>query len=408
MGKQILGQAFLRDLGAVSVSEAVAGIAAFLYIMVVSRRLGVSDYGLFQAVMALFSILTIFVGPLNLATVHCVSVSDDPQKSAVVGSLVRFSFWIGIACASLVVLLSSWLTGVLYGGIGPVICVAVLVALTAVLTVFYGAWQAYGAYTAYAITRIAESLIRLGVGSILVMAGTGASGAVLGYVLGTGSLLALSFARTRFYSFSRGRFDVRSQLETFVGILSVYGTIFFVGDFPVVLARSRLGAEASGLYGALYGLRTLVLPFCLASVAPLYARTVGVSSGHKPFLQVLVPILGLGGVFFLVGVFLPRLPFQIIYGTAFVGAARYMAGYGIALSLQMVSIITMFYQIAQKRLERVYLLVPVLILVTGAVWPGLSIPKLVLIQVVAWALYLLIVLGSITVRKMSSTRAGGL
>ena len=85
---------FLRDLGLVSASEAVVGVSAFLYAMIVSRSLGVADYGLFQAVMAVYSVLTVFVSPLSLATVHCVAVSDDGSRAGVIAAfLASLDYW---------------------------------------------------------------------------------------------------------------------------------------------------------------------------------------------------------------------------------------------------------------------------------------------------------------------------
>ena len=379
---------FLRNLGIVTVVHAVAGLLALVYNMIVSRRLGVADYGLFQAIMAIYSTLTIFVGPLNMATAHCVATCEDSVRPCVVGKFVRFALWVGGGCSGVVICSSLWLTELLHSSVFPFIWLAALVLATAVLTTFYGALQALGAYLRYAVAKVSESLIGLVVGSLLVVGGAGTSGAVLGYVLGMMSILLFFSLRRSFYSFGPSTYDAGAELRAFVNILIAYGLIFFVGDFPVVLARSRLSAELSGLYGALYNLRNLVLPFCLALATPLYSRTVSAPDGHKTFLQVLVPVLGLGAAFLGVGVLCPRLPFRFIYGAAFVKASDYMTLYGVALALQMVSVITIFYQVARRRLLLIGLLVPVVVIVIGMILPGLTIRRIIVAQSLAWASFL--------------------
>jgi O-antigen/teichoic acid export membrane protein len=379
---------FLKDLGIVTVSHGIAGSLALLYTVIVSRFLGVADYGFFQAIMAIYSVLTVFVGPFNMAAMHSVAVAEDASKPLVTGRFVRFALLVGGACTGGLVCLSPWLAVMLHGSVLPIIWMAMLVTITAVLTVFYGTLQAYNDYILYGVNKVVETLVMLLTGAVLVVAGASVSGAMLGYVLGLASVLLGFFVRRKRYRFQHGKLGIWSELGTFVNILLVYGAIYLVSDVPQIIARSRMDAEASGLYGALYNLRNVVLPFCFALAAPLYSRAVSGAEGQSAYLQALVPILGLGGAFLGVGLFVPQLPFRIIYGAAFVEAARYMALYGIVLALQMIATVTMFYQIARKRLVRVHLLVPIVSIAIGTVLPNLTIPRLILTQIAAWALYL--------------------
>jgi O-antigen/teichoic acid export membrane protein len=380
---------YLEDFGVVSGSHAVAGFVSLVYAMVVSRLLGVADYGFYQAIMAIYSTLVAFVGPLGLAVMHCVAVSAKASRPFVVGWFIRFALLVGSICAIGLACLAPWLSGILYGSISPIIWMALLVALTALLTVFYGAVQADNAFVLYGMSKIAESLIGLVFGSALVAIGAGAAGAVLGYVLGMAFILLFFFTRRGLYGFSKNTVDIWAERQVFAFVALAYGTIFFVSDFSAVLARSRLSAETSGLYGALHNSRHLVLPFCFALASPLYLRTVSLGGGHGAFLQVLALISILGGVFLGMGIFIPEVPFRVIYGTAFVRAAEYMALYGILLFLQMVCIATMFYQIARKWITLRHVLVPVIVIVFRMMLPGLTIQKLIVAQIMAWACFLL-------------------
>lgn len=396
---------FLRDLGVVSSAHALAGLFALVYTILVSRRLGVADYGLFQAVMAIYSTLTAFGGPLSLATIHSISIADDAVRPLVVGRFLRFAIIVGGICGGGLVCASHWLSGVLDSSVFPILWVALLIPVTALLSTFYGAVLAYNAFFLYGAVKVAEGLIVLSVGFVLVRAGAGVSGAVLGYVFGMLSTVIFFLARRQFYSLRKGAVSIPAEVRTFVNILLVYGAIYLVSDLPVALARSRLGAVESGLYGSLHNLRQLVLPFCFALSVPLYSRAVAAPIGHGAFLQVLALVSGLGGAFLAIGIFAPRLPFLLIYGPAYAEASRYMVVYGVALGLQMFCIVTMFYQVARKKIVRIHLLVPVVVLVTASVLPTPSIPRLVLAQVIAWGCYLVVTLVSSGVSRFSHRKA---
>jgi O-antigen/teichoic acid export membrane protein len=300
--------------------------------------------------------------------------------------------------------LSPWLAGLLRSRVYSIIWMAALVTVTAMLVTFYGAIQGRNAYGLYSVAKVAEAAMVLVTGSTLVILGAGASGAVLGYVLGALSPLLFFLTRRQLYTLCQGTASVRAELRTFVSILLVYATALFVSDFSVVLARSRLSAYESGLYAALYSLRQLVLPFCSALAAPLYSRTVSEDQGHTAFVQVLAIVSGLGGAFLAIGVLAPRLPFLLIYGPAFAEASRYVVAYGFALLLLMLSIVTMFYQVARSKIVLVHLLVPVVVLVIASVLPSPSIPRLILSQAIAWGCYLVVTLVSIGVGGVSDRK----
>lgn len=387
-----MGRPFARGLGVVLVGHAVAGLLALVYTVFVSRSLRVADYGYLQAVMGILGTVTIFLGPLSLATVHCVSASPPAGRPAAAGSLIKLALSIGGACTAGVLLLVPRLADMLRGGLLPLIAMALLISTMAVLTVLYGVLMAQGLYRQYAAVKVVEALTVLVVGAVLVGRGAGASGAVLGYVVGTSLPGLYLLARRRLYAFQGGLRAVWREFRALVTIVLVYGAVSVVSDLAVVVARARLSAESSGLYAALYNLRHLVLPFCLAAALSLYSRILSGEDRREALWPVLAFVLGMGGMLVAIGALVPWLPLQVIYGPDFVAAERYLALYGVVVLLHMVSIVVMFYQVAAGRLVRLDLVLAVLPMVGAVLWPHLDLVGLIAAQIAAWSLYLAVAL----------------
>ena len=104
---------FLASVGLLSAARAIAGLLFFVYTLLAARFLGVSGFGLFQAVMGLFGMLAAVSVPLNLATLHAVSVSPADARARVVGSFLRLAGGGAGVGALGVVLLSPWLSALL-------------------------------------------------------------------------------------------------------------------------------------------------------------------------------------------------------------------------------------------------------------------------------------------------------
>jgi O-antigen/teichoic acid export membrane protein len=175
---------FLKDVGIVTIAQIVVGLSALLYTIITSRLLGVADYGLFQAVIALFASVSVFNLSLNLATTHGVGVSEDHIKPRIVGEFLWIAMLVGGLSAIIIIGLSPWLKNIINTESQfPILCLSLMIVARAVLTTFYGALQGNNRYSSFSAAKIIESLICLGVGTALIVAGAGVSGALLGYVL---------------------------------------------------------------------------------------------------------------------------------------------------------------------------------------------------------------------------------
>lgn len=364
------------------------------YMMVAARLLGSADgvetYGLFQSVMGLYSIVFVLGFSLNVMTIHVVGAAHRENQSAAVGTCLVLAFAVGGICAGAILAASPLLASMLRSdSAAPIAATAVLVAVAFVLTVFYGGLQGRNQYRRFAVAKISETGLSFVLGTALMALGGGVSGAVGGYVCGMGVVTLVFLARHSDYCFVPGAASLRRELRTVALPLAVSAVLFFALAGPMLVARWRLDENTSGLFAALFSFRNVLQPFALAVSLPLYSRIVTNRGEAGMLRKALAVVTLLAGGFIAVSVICPEMCVRMLLGTKFILAADYLWAYAIALGLFMVGVVVMFHAAAQHYLRFYLLPIPAVSVVGIAVWPELTIWKIIGLQVVAWMVFLL-------------------
>ena len=370
-------------------AQAFAGIIYFCYVIVSARLLGVASFGLFQAVIGVYGIIFLFGHPLNLVTIHAVATAEESLQPFVLGSFLRIAIIIGGACLIFFIAISPHLAKILHTGSNwPFISMAFLLLANTILTTFYGGLQGRTQYLFFSISVTSQSLIVLLIGVMLIKMGLGASGAVTGYTGSAALLVAFFFTRRKLFNFRRSIYSIRRELIPLAKPVAVMGTVLFVMNFPAVVARMRLTEDMAGLFGTLFSMRNLVLPFTFAVVLPLYSHTISQKHQTRMVGKAVVYIFLLGSVFILIGILCPTWFFRTFYGGSFVDASNYMTLYGLALLSHMLSMVFLFDYAAKETFSFIPLLFPVFSILSLLFIPDLSINKIILIHILSWCLFL--------------------
>ena len=379
----------IKDITFFSVAQAFAGVVYFFYVIVSARLLGVDSFGLFQAVIGIYGIIFLFGHPLNLATIHAVASAEADLQPFVLGSFLRIAMIIGGACLIFFIAISPYLAKITHAGSNwPFISMAFLLMANTILTTFYGALQGRNQYLFFSISVIAGSVIVLILGITLIEIGLGASGAVGGYAGSAALLTCFFFTRRKLFIFKRCIYSIRRELVSLARPVAVMGTILIVINFPAVVARMRLTEDMAGLFGTLFSMRNLVLPFTFAVVLPLYSHTISRKNKPRVVGKAVVYVLFLGIVFVSIGILCPRWFFLTFYGKSFVDASRYMTLYGLALLSHMLSMVFLFDYATKETFSFIPLLIPLFLILSLLFIPDLSIKKIILIQILSWSAFL--------------------
>ena len=185
---------------------------------------------------------------------------------------------------------------------------------------------------------------------------------------------------------------MKSELDTLIVLICALAAWLVIDNLPMIIARSRLTGELSGLYGVLYNLRNTIKPFSFAIALPFYSQVLSRHSERTLLRKAIVLVTLLAAVFLIVAWCCPGWLIQTLYGEAYAGAARFMIAYGVSFYIQMLTLIVMFHQIAKKKLRSFLLGIPLAVLLVGVFAGELTIERLIVSQIAASLMFLAVLM----------------
>jgi O-antigen/teichoic acid export membrane protein len=383
----------MRDAFVVTLAEGVAGVAGFIYLALSARVLGVEKFGLFQAVMGVFSTVMLIGVPLNLAVMHVVSSAPIGARASAAARCLHSGSALALASFAAMAMLSWPLSVWLRTSILPLFAAAAMVMARITTLSLYGTFQGTNRYGAYASSRVMEPVFCLMAGSALLLSGAGVTGVLCGYVAGMAVVVAWWLLR-RGAGLHAGGGAWMPDAKTIEGggrLLVALAGAAAIGDVPMVVARSVMPANDAGIYGTLYTLRHLLLPFCSAVWYPFYTHALTGTCARTHLLAkalLLVSAMGAGlvGVAFLA----PELVLGVIFGGQYLLAAPYMMPFAAVLLLQVVAITVLLGSVVLER-SCVVSVVAGCAVAGGAIMAGeITVWRLLVAQAAGWSVVLVI------------------
>ncbi len=392
---------YTRDVLHGSIAQAVAGAAGFSYTVLTARWLGRADFGLFQAVMAIYGVLMTVGALLGGVAVQRLAAASAGQREVAVSRMVRIAVALGGACAVLVLVAAPVMVRLLQAdGPGVLLALAALIAAAVILATVYGCLQGANRYSGFMYAKCAESILFVGCGALFIGLGGGAWGAVLGYATAMSITAAVLLRRPGWCRWSAAHDSSPAARGSPLTLLAIYGALFFVVNCPAIAARMRLSADQAGLYGVLFSLKNAVLPFVFALCLPLYSRGISQHADAGNGRRALGVAALLCGGFCLVGWLWPQWIVTRLFGGDYCDAAPFVLMYGGFLTVHVLSMVWMFGQAGQGRLRAHLLIVPLGVAGLSLVAGPASISSLILIQALAWAAYLVAAIGVAAVDRV--------
>ncbi len=347
----------LLGRGAWSYVLAMAAISGFNFVfhVVMSRLLGPGHYGALGALLNLITIMAVPLGAIQLAVTQGVvahlksggaSLRTLAVKSITAGLVATAVFW------AVTPLLDSFLrldTPV------PLIVLGLWLPLGIMGAVVQGALMGELRFMPVAVaTFVGGGVLRLAVGTGLVLAGFGLVGAVAATVIGqavtTGVLLLVARKEVRLRSDDPVRITLR---DATLSIAALAGLTTLTG-IDTLLARHFLQPVPAGLYAAaaVAGHIAMFLPGALVMVVfPRLVADGGVGpQSRKTLAEALgfVTVIGLGATAVLAGV--PREVVQLLFGSAYAHAARAVGVLALASALFGLITLLTYFHIARRSL----------------------------------------------------------
>ncbi|MEO6990753.1 MAG: hypothetical protein ABI346_03605 [Candidatus Baltobacteraceae bacterium] len=344
-------------------STIVVNAFNYVYHFVMSRRLGVVDYGALASIFAGLVIASVPAAILTMVAVKYAAefnaAGDRARLRALGLRVLQVTAVFGVAALLATIAFAGPLAR--YLNIAEPRAIAAggaALAVGLITPVLRGVVQGAQDFRRLAISTALEAASKLLFGLGFVFAGFGLVGAILGYAVGSLVSLIYTIIVVRGYASvpaPRLSIDLRRLSATTRGIAFATFAFTSLSFADVVLVKHFFSPHLAGLYGAI-SLVGKVLLFVVGFVPTIVLpkATTRAANGEPPLpilLQAgsaIVVLLGLGlGALYVA----PALALRVMAGSAFVGAASYVFPYGVAMTLLAATGMVMSYKVGLHRFD---------------------------------------------------------
>lgn len=341
----------------------------YVFTLVISRMLGVAEFG---EVTALFSLMLIVSVPATALTMLMTREAafrgaEGPgavralfvhlRKNALAASL---ALWAAFVC------LVPALAGFLRLEVVPLLIFSLLIPVALASSLQSGTLQGLQEFFLLAKQNALSAVLKLALSVALVYAGFSVAGVMLGLVAASLASWGYGYLATR-KIFKRHAapqaepFALGPLKALFMTILATTLLMALLSNIDVLLAKHYLSAEAAGEYGALstigkilvYGVGafiTVLLP--LASAAEAGAKGGGRRILGLSLAAILAASAAAVGLFSLV----PGLVLSALFGARYLGVAPHLGLFGIAMGCIALSTAFINYFVAARNTSFLYFL----------------------------------------------------
>jgi glycosyltransferase involved in cell wall biosynthesis/O-antigen/teichoic acid export membrane protein len=340
---------------------ATTGVSGFnfLFHVLISRLLGPSQYGAFNAVLNVIAVLAVPLGAVQLAVTQAVVSAAGKERISLRRLTVKAMLW-GAGAMAAVVAVSPLIDGFLnLKSPSANLAMAVWIPLAVVAAVLQGALLGELRFVPVAVASfIGGGALRLATGALLVSAGFGLVGAVAATVIGQAFTTAALLLVARREVFATGLGSIRISLRDAVLSIAALAGYTTLTGIDVFLARHFLASVAAGLYAAAAtaGHIALFLPGALVTVAfprLVSAGRTGISVG-KTLTETVGLVIAIGLATFAVLAVIPGVVVDVLFGRKYVGAASIVGIIAlISVFLGIIGVLTYFH-VARRSVAALY------------------------------------------------------
>jgi len=344
-----------------------AGILGYVFQVLMGRMLSTADYGLFNALMALFAV---FSAPLaTLLMIVARKVSEYRARNDY-GSIRQFYFsitlWTTLVSALILgvtLLAAPDLQAYLKSPAqGPIYLFAALLFFSFFPILNDGFLQGLQSFSWLSASTALRTFLRIVFCAGLIMSGLGVSGAVAGAMLSSIAGWAVTYwpLRRRLGHggsprFLRDHLRFRQSAPVFVANIA----FAVMTQFDMVLVNHYFPAHEAGLYAAasILGKAVMYLPSGIAmALFPMVAED---HARDKSSAHLLVQAVGLTSVLCLAGAMfyfvLGQPLIEVLYGEAYRAAGEVLRYFGFAILPMALVMVAEYFLIAKGRVLFAYL-----------------------------------------------------
>ncbi len=367
--KTIQKNKFLNASSWLVAAGILGGILGYIFQVVMGRLLTPSDYGLFSAIVATYTILA---SPLN--TLMMIVSRKVAEYSAIADSENIKQFYVdinndSIKLSLIILLFYSASTNVVMtylktdNIIHPTLLV-LLIVCTIPFTINLGFAQGMQRFQLLASAQVSQIFLKFIFSVAVVYLGFNVSGAITGMLL---SLIATSYwvylrigfnfsaANIRLNTNTARHITIKRSIPVFIANIAFTGIAYM----DIVLVNYYFSSDESGAYAvaAILGKALLYLPASIAQA--LYPIVSGLHAKQEENVKILVHALLLvltissvgASIYYLLSDYI----IQLLFGDGYIQASELLKYYGFAILPLTLIMVAEHYLIAKSRVLFAYL-----------------------------------------------------
>lgn len=361
--RSLLEGQFFRDGAIVFASTMAVNVLNYAIHFILSRKLGVAQYGAFASLMAAMAILGLPSGFIVMTVTKFVAefhalgdkarIREVSRRALTAGgSLAVVSFILAVIfkqrIASYLHLTSSI----------SVVATALVLGLSFTVPIMWAVLQGTQDFSRLALSSFIEAASKMMLGVGLVFLGFGVAGAFFGYAIAIALtvFVTMPFLRRHWTADTRRvrlHIDTKRLLHTTGGVVVATSAITVLGYIDVPLVKHFFSAHDAGIYGAVSvcgKMLFFLVGFVPTLVLPKAARHA-VTGGRSGYVLLQGLFLTASLAFAALSMFALFGPMivKITYGIKFLPAAKYIFMYGCAMALLAATNVVVNYKIGLHR-----------------------------------------------------------
>lgn len=341
----------------------IAATLNYLYYPILSRLMGLEDFGEAQVLVSLFLQIAIFLGALNIVVANVTASSrSDREKNRIILELEKLALTVmsTIIVLSLIFIIqvqkflqfrSAW----------PFVSLLAAVLLSLPLTLRNAFLQGRHDFLGISIGQIIGSVGKIIFSVALVIIGLRAFGAITGIVIAQTAAIAYivnrAYKKGFYHKLTHLNFKTDLKLiqpELLYGVLvlivSLITTLFYSGD--IIIVKHYFSPTEAGQYGGIAVVARIIF-FLTASISGVLFPLIKMSQARSENRGVLMRSLGLVGllagsaliVFWLV----PRWVITLLVGPKYLPLAHLLPRLSLAIFLIALVNILFYYCLALRK-----------------------------------------------------------
>ena len=339
----------LRQAAFMFAATSLGSALNYLVHFATSRMLGPAEYGIFASLNSFYMLISTPLGILPMVTAHYIAqfqARDEVYRAGpLLTAMLKWVALIGTIAGAVIALASPFLAIFFQiSSTTPILVVAALVFVGALMLVLTGALQGLQKFLALGINGIVGAILRLAFAIGLVALGLGASGALAapifaGLVTFAIALVPLVPLLRRPPSTHRSDHGLTLKDVLAYAGLVLAGTTCFAAltNMDVMIVKHYFAPAEAGQYAAASVLAKIILFFPGAIMAVLYPKAVERyarrqdSSGIAR--QAAAAVAGLCGGLAVVYFLIPSLLIRLLFGQGYETAIPLVGLFGAAMAL---------------------------------------------------------------------------